>query len=73
MNLYDFNNNYPPTQNPMMNNTPMMNNMLPQDINYKINELENRIKKIELRLNRLESSLDNNSNYNEPDTNLYMI
>lgn len=67
MNLYDFNNNYPPTQN------PMMNNMLPQDINYKINELENRIKKIELRLNRLESSLDNNSNYNEPDTNLYMI
>lgn len=68
MNLYDFNNNYPPNMN-----NPMMNNILPQDINYKINEIENRLKKIELRLNRLESSLDNNSNYNEPDNNLYMI
>ena len=62
MNFYDLQNPYPP-------NNP---NNIPMDINYKINELETRLKKIELRLQRLESS-NIESNYNEPDTNLYMI
>ena len=43
-----------------------------EEILDKINELETRLKKIELRLQRLESS-NIESNYNEPDTNLYMI
>ena len=43
----------------------------PFDINYKINELENRIKKLELRISYLEN--EKNNNYIEPDTNMYMI
>ena len=67
MNFYDLNQNLPP-QLP-----PPINNQLPVDINYKINEIENRLKKIELRIQRLESSQNNNFNNNEPDTDLYMI
>lgn len=67
MNFYDLNQNLPP-QLP-----PSINNQLPVDINYKINEIENRLKKIELRIQRLESSQNNNFNNNEPDTGLYMI
>ena len=49
-------------------NNPVINN----NIDLKIQELENRIKKLELRLSRLESEKINN-NYTEPDTSLYMI
>jgi len=67
MNFFD---NIPNFNGPMIQgmNPPQIEN----DINYKINELENRIKKLELRISRLESDKLNN-NYNEPDTSLYMI
>ncbi len=62
MNFFDnmnkINNGYPMTPQPF-------------DINYKINELENRIKKLELRISYLEN--EKNNNYIEPDTNMYMI
>lgn len=63
MNFFDNipNNNYP------MVNSPMINN----DINYKIHELENRIKKLELRISYLEQ--EKNNNYIEPDNKMYMI
>ncbi len=67
MNFYDLNQNLPPQL------LPSINNQLPVDINYKINEIENRLKKIELRIQRLENSQNNNFNNNEPDTGLYMI
>ena len=56
-----------------MNNIPIMNNpnML-NDILYKLNEYENRIKKLEQKVSRLENSNNNNYN-NEPDNNMYMI
>lgn len=70
MNFYDLNQG----QGPMMNNQ-MPPQMIPeQNLYYKLNDLENRLKKLELRIQRLESSQnDNNQNYNEPDTGLYMI
>ena len=63
MNFYDNipNNNFSMMPPPMINN----------DINYKINELENRIKKLELRISFLEN--EKNNNYIEPDTKMYMI
>lgn len=72
MNFYDLQNPYPPNIPIIPNNMSGNPNTIPIDINYKINELETRLKKIELRLQRLESS-NMDSNYNEPDTNLYMI
>lgn len=58
--------------NKMNNNYPIINPQpIPNDINQKINELENRIKKLELRISYLEQ--EKNNNYIEPDTNLYMI
>ena len=60
-NIPNPNNNFP------IINTPIINN----DINYKINELENRIKKLELRISYLEN--EKNNNYIEPDTKMYMI
>ncbi|MBQ2872766.1 MAG: hypothetical protein IJE89_02060 [Bacilli bacterium] len=62
-NIPNFNGPLPPNFNP-----PIPNN----NINFKIQELENRIKKLELRISRLESEKFNNS-YIEPDTSLYMI
>ena len=64
MNFYDNipNPNFSPINNPMITN----------DINYKINELENKIKKLELRISYLENE-KNNNNYIEPDTKMYMI
>ena len=44
---------------------------IPNDINYKINELENKIKKLELRISYLEQ--EKNNNYIEPDNKMYMI
>lgn len=55
------NNGFPGMNGPMMDN----------NINYKINELENRIKKLELRISRIEA--EKNNNYVEPDTSMYMI
>ena len=63
--------NYFDNINKMNNNYPIMQQPQPFDINYKINELENKIKKLELRISYLES--EKNSNYIEPDQNLYMI
>ena len=57
-----------PTQNPMINPNPMINN----NINYKINELEQKIKRLEQRIILLENE-KNNINYTEPDNSLYMI
>ena len=58
-----------------MNNIPFMNNPnMINDIMYKLNEYENRIKKLEQKVSRLESSNTNYNNYNnEPDNNMYMI
>lgn len=63
MNFFD---NMPNNNFPMMN-PPIINN----DINYKIHELENRIKKLELRISYLEN--EKNNNYIEPDNKMYMI
>lgn len=65
MNYFD--NIQNPNNNYLMMNPSMINN----DINYKINELENRIKKLELRISYLEN--EKNNNYNEPDNKMYMI
>ena len=54
--------------NPMMNNQMVNNNLF-----YRIGEMENRIKKLEQRIMRLESESGNNTNYSEPDNSLYMI
>lgn len=56
---------YPNEINPLMINPNYLN-----DINYKLNELENYIKKLEQRITILEN---NKLNYDEPDNNLYMI
>lgn len=54
---------------PYINNPNLFN-----DILYKLNEYENRIKKLEQKVNRLESNTTNYNNYNnEPDNNMYMI
>ena len=68
MNFYDFNQNFP-------NEISFMNNQLPiENTIYKINQLETYIKKLELRIQRLETLLnDNITNNNEPDKGLYMI
>ncbi len=56
-----------------MNNIPILNNPnMMNDILYKLNEYENRIKKLEQKVSRLESNT-NNYNNNEPDNNMYMI
>lgn len=52
---------------PIINNPNMIN-----DILYKLSEYENRIKKLEQKVNRLENNSYNNYN-NEPDNNMYMI
>ena len=65
MNFFD-------NMNKINNNYPIIQpQLVPNDINYKINELENRIKKLELRISYLENEKSNN--YIEPDTNMYMI
>ena len=43
-----------------------------QDVLFKINEINNRLKKLEQRITRLENQ-NNNSSNNEPDGTLYMI
>lgn len=55
-----------------MNKQQMYNPMVNNDINYKINELENRIRRLEQRILLLESN-NGNTNYTEPDKSLYMI
>ncbi len=52
---------------------PMMNPNFINEINYKINEMDNRIKKIQERLNRLESNKTINNYNDEPDDTIYMI
>ena len=42
------------------------------DLFYKINDMENKIMKLEQRIVMLESEKGNNY-YNEPDTSMYMI
>jgi hypothetical protein len=56
-----------PNNNYLIPDPHMINN----DINYKINELENKIKKLELRISYLEN--EKNNNYIEPDTKMYML
>lgn len=71
MNQFDNNPNFMnmnPNMNPNMIN-PMYNN----NINYKINDIENRLKKLEQRIIRLENNKPNQFNYTEPDNSLYMI
>ncbi len=70
MNFFENNPNYMnmPMTPPMMNNINNMNN-----IDYKINELENHLKKLEQRITRLENNKFKNNNYTEPDNSLYMI
>lgn len=54
-------------------NPNMMNPMLNNNLYYKINELENSIKKLEQRIIHLENNKSNQFNYTEPDNSLYMI
>ena len=71
MNFYDnipnFNGHNPNIPIPIQNNQILNNNL-----NYKINELEQRIKRLEIRISQLETIKDN-TNYTEPDNTLYMI
>lgn len=56
---------YPNEFNPFMINPNYINDMM-----YKINELENRVKKLE---QSIETYANSKNNHNEPDNNLYMI
>ena len=75
-------NNIP--QNAMMPNTNMMPNtsMMPNnystsqinDMNERISRLERQVKRLDQRLTRLENPYANNMKYNnEPDNNMYMM
>ena len=66
MNFFDNIPNFNPQITPI--NNPIMNN----NINYKIQELEQKIKKLELRIIQLENNNQNHT-YTEPDNSLYMI
>ena len=69
MNFFDNITSYkPPQTQPIINNPIQMN----YDINYKINELEQKIKHLEQRIAPLETNKEN-FNYTEPDNTLYMI
>lgn len=50
-------------------NTPIINN----DLFYHLNDIENKIKKLEQRISILEKNTDTLNNYKEPDTSMYMI
>ena len=65
MNFFD---NAPINNNPM----PMMYNPMMPDIARELNDISNRLKKLELRISRLENE-KNNDTYKEPDTSLYML
>ena len=70
MNFYD---NIPNFNHQIQGINPQMLNQIPQNNIYqKILELENKIKKLELRISQLETE-KNNNNYIEPDNSLYMI
>lgn len=60
--------------NPPINNNqiPVMYNPMMPDIIRELNEIANHLKKLELRISRLENE-KNNDNYKEPDTSLYML
>ena len=66
MNFFD---NIPNFQPP---HQEIHNEMINNNITYKIQELENRIKRLEQRIILIETEKSNN-NYVEPDTSLYMI
>lgn len=71
MNQFDNNPNF---MNPNQGMNPnMINPMYNNNLYYKITELENRIKKLEQRIIRLENNKLNQLNYTEPDNSLYMI
>ena len=66
--------NFFPYENNMMIPINQDNNMLNNNFLNGLNELDNRIRKLEQRIVRLENeNLKNNVNYNEPDNSLYMI
>ena len=68
MNFFDNIGNFNPPIQPQYNNQ-----LTPNDLNYKIYEIENKIKKLELRISQLETE-KSNINYNETDNNsLYML
>ena len=50
----------------------MMYNPMMPDIARELNDISNRLKKLELRISRLENE-KNNDTYKEPDTSLYML
>ena len=68
MNFFPNPNNINPNQIPFPNNYDM--NINNPNIFYKINELENHIKKLEQRITRIEN--ENNDNI-IPNNSLYMI
>ena len=71
MNFYDNIPNFNPQVQGI--NPQILNNQIPpNNIYQKILELENKIKKLELRISQLETE-KNNNNYIEPDNSLYMI
>ena len=53
-------------------NAPINNNPMMPDIARELNDISNRLKKLELRISRLENE-KNNDTYKEPDTSLYML
>ena len=57
---------------PIPNNYDGQAHINNQNIFYKINEMENKIKKLEQRISRLENE-NNNSEQSIPDNSLYML
>jgi len=64
-------NNMYPTDN-LPNNIYVNNSSSYNNLDNRLSRLENQIKLINNRLNRLESTYSNNYN-NEPDNNMYMM
>lgn len=62
-----------PTINPIQGMVPGQMNpfMNHNELNTRLSNLENKIKVLESRIARLENPY--NSNYNEPDSNMYML
>lgn len=69
MNFFNNIPNFQPQNEHLMLNDPALIN---NNINYKINELELKIKKLEQRIYLLETNHSVN-NYQESDNSLYMI
>lgn len=72
-NTYGYAGGNPAMMNPMQGMMPVQMNPFvnTNELNTRLSNLEKKIKILESRIARLENPY--NSNYNEPDSNMYMI